>query len=139
MIMNNKYVNALPLYRQEKEFDRYGISLSQDITVVGCFAHARRKFDECLKSLNKQEKVGSKAWEGLEFCNLLFGVEKKLTDCTKEERYEKRLELSKPILDSLTLRMIRKPWMILCHGLIIFRKIANKRIKSHNKAQLCKG
>lgn len=74
--------------------------MPEDITVVGCFAHARRKFDECLKSLSKQEQVGTKAWEGMQFCNLLFNVERKLEDCTIEERYAKRLELSKPILDA---------------------------------------
>lgn len=75
-------------------------SLPPDIIIVGCFAHLRRKFDECLKSLSKEEQAGSKAWEGLEFCNRLFEVERNLTDCTKEDRYKKRLELSKPILDA---------------------------------------
>ena len=28
-VMNAKYVNALPLYRQEKEFERYGIAISR--------------------------------------------------------------------------------------------------------------
>lgn len=75
-------------------------NLPKDITVVGCLAHARRKFDECLKSLSKEEQIGSKAWEGLEFCNLLFDVERKLEDCTIKERYQKRLEMSKPILEA---------------------------------------
>ena len=27
--MNAKYVNAVPLYRQEKEFERYGLTVSR--------------------------------------------------------------------------------------------------------------
>ena len=87
-------------------------NLSSDITIVGCLAHARRKFDECLKSLSKVEQVGSKAWEGLEFCNLLFEVESKLSESEAEERYQKRLELSKPILDAF-LTWLKKMELII--------------------------
>lgn len=42
--------------------------LSEKITVVGCWAHARRKFDEALKSQPKANKAGL-AGQGLEWCN----------------------------------------------------------------------
>jgi transposase len=81
--------------------DGYAVyhSLSKDIIVCGCFSHARRKFDEALKSLNPSEQIGSGALSGKNYCDKLFAVEKKLATCTIEERYQKRQELAKPILD----------------------------------------
>ena len=48
--------------------------LGEDITVVGCWAHALRKFDEAVKSLPKGKAKGSSASQGLTYCNLLFGI-----------------------------------------------------------------
>ena len=44
--------------------------LGEDIAVVGCWAHARRKFDEAVKSLPKGKVNGSSASQGLACCNL---------------------------------------------------------------------
>ncbi len=75
--------------------------LGEDITVVGCWAHARRKFDEAVKSLPKGKVKGSSASQGLAYCNLLFGIEQELAAKTAEERYEQRLEQAKPVLDAM--------------------------------------
>ena len=75
--------------------------LGKDITVVGCWAHARRKFDEAVKSLPKGKIKGSSASQGLTYCNLLFGIEQELAELTAEERYEQRLKQAKPVLDAL--------------------------------------
>ena len=45
-------------------------NLQEDITVVGCWAHARRKFDEAVKSLPKSKAKGGSASRGLTYCNL---------------------------------------------------------------------
>ena len=74
-------------------------SLPEDIIICGCWSHARRKFKEVLKSLKPSEYLGSKALAGKTYCDQLFQIEKNLSECTPEERYEKRLELAKPILD----------------------------------------
>ena len=74
-------------------------SLSKGITVCGCFSHARRKFDEALKSIKPLEQIGSAALAGKNYCDKLFAVESKLEAYSNEERYEKRQELSKPILE----------------------------------------
>ena len=76
-------------------------SLPEDITVVGCWAHARRKFDEAVKSLPKGKAKGSSASQGLTYCNLLFGIEQEIADKTAEERYKERLEQAKPVLDAM--------------------------------------
>ena len=75
--------------------------LGEDITVVGCWAHARRKFDEAVKSLPKGKAKGSSASQGLTYCNLLFGIEQEIADKTAEERYEERLKQAKPVLDAM--------------------------------------
>lgn len=49
-------------------------NLPGEITIVGCWAHLRRKFDEAVKSLPKGKAKGSSASQGLTYCNLLFGT-----------------------------------------------------------------
>ena len=76
-------------------------TLPEEITVVGCWAHARRKFDEAVKSLPKGKAKGSSAAQGMAYCNLLFEIEQGLGDKTAEERHKQRLEQAKPVLDAL--------------------------------------
>ncbi|MGB9663279.1 MAG: IS66 family transposase, partial [Moorellaceae bacterium] len=72
-----------------------------EVTLVGCWAHARRKFDEALKALpDTKRSAAVAAKEGLEFCNRLFAIERDLKDATPEERYQKRLVRSRPVLDA---------------------------------------
>jgi transposase len=80
-----------------------GYNSVADVTLVGCWAHARRKFDEALKAMpaNKQG-VPVTAKEGLEFCNQLFAIERDLKDVTREERYEARIKRSQPILEAFS-------------------------------------
>ncbi|GFN22544.1 hypothetical protein TAMC210_08600 [Thermanaeromonas sp. C210] len=71
-----------------------------DVTLVGCWAHARRKFDEALKALPEEKRHAAvAAREGLEFCNRLFAIERELKDVTPEERYQIRQVRSQPVLD----------------------------------------
>lgn len=72
-----------------------------DVILVGCWAHARRKFDEALKALPPHlRKKPSKAQEGVDFINKLFDIERKLKKCTAEERKEQRGLLSRPVVES---------------------------------------
>ena len=85
--------------------DGYAVyhGLPEGITVVGCWAHLRRKFDDALKSLPKGKAKGSSAYQGLAYCDLLFAIEKGLDEknATPEERYKERLEQAKPVLDAM--------------------------------------
>jgi transposase len=75
----------------------------EGVTLIGCWAHARRKFDEALKALPKSNASASVTTkEGLDFCNRLFAIERELKDCTPEERFEGRLERSRPVLDAFS-------------------------------------
>lgn len=70
-----------------------------DVTRVGCWAHARRGFDEAIKAAGKRSKAPQAA-EGLKFCNDLFDIENALEDVDPKERYARRLLRSKPVLDA---------------------------------------
>ena len=76
-------------------------NLPEAITVVGCWAHTRRKFDEVIKSLPKEKVKGSSAAQGLAYCQRLFQIEEELAELPPEERYEQRLKRAKPVLDAL--------------------------------------
>lgn len=75
--------------------------MQPEISVVGCWAHARRKFDEAVKALPEKDREGSAAIEGQQFCTKLFAIEKSLASLPPEERYEQRLKQEKPVLDAL--------------------------------------
>jgi transposase len=72
--------------------------LPEGITVVGCWAHARRKFDEALKGLPEKARAGSLALRGKQYCDRLFAHERKFVGLSAEERRKKRDEHSKPVM-----------------------------------------
>ena len=75
--------------------------LPENIRVVGCWAHARRKFDEALQTLPQEKRKDSLAAAGECYCSRLFQLEKSFAELTPEERHAKRLEQEKPVLDAL--------------------------------------
>lgn len=73
----------------------------EGVTLVGCWAHARRKFAEALKALpDTKQKAAVTAREGLEFCNRLFTIERDIRDAPDEERVRVRSERSRPVVDA---------------------------------------
>jgi transposase len=93
--------NFLKGYTGYLNVDGYpGYNNLPGIILIGCISHARRKFTDALKALPKgTDTKGLAAKEGLDFCNKLFAIERDLKDATPEERYKKRIEKSKPVLD----------------------------------------
>jgi hypothetical protein len=89
-------------YLQSDGFEVYAAvaEANPHIRLIGCLAHARRKFDEALKAQGQKAKSG-KAQMGLAFVQRLYAVEKRLKDVTPQERARERLALAKPILDDL--------------------------------------
>lgn len=70
------------------------------ITLVGCWAHARRKYDEALKALGaKGGPAAATIHQGLEYCNKLFKLEEEIKNTSPEERMKHRLEKAKPLLE----------------------------------------
>jgi transposase len=89
-------------YLQTDGFEVYaGLAAARsDLHLIGCFAHARRKFDEALKGQGKKAKSG-KAQMGLAFIQKLYAVQKRLKDLTPEERARERRRQAGPILEEL--------------------------------------
>ena len=75
-------------------------NLPPGIIAVGCWAHARRPWKDLYDTIPKDKRAGSNAELGLAYVNKLFALEDKFRDLSPEERYEKRLEMSKPISDA---------------------------------------
>lgn len=69
------------------------------ITSVGCWAHARRKFDEVIKALPKDQKnKPGKAQMAINTIAKLYAIEKQCREIMPEQRYLIRQEKSQPIL-----------------------------------------
>lgn len=72
-----------------------------DVKLVGCWAHARRKYDEALKAgPPEMRKLGTVAGQGLAYCNQLYAIERDLAEVSAEERQAKRQEQSLPVLNA---------------------------------------
>lgn len=70
------------------------------VTNCSCWAHARAKFHDAFKALpEKSQNKTCAAYEGIQFCDELFDIERELCDKTPQERYDARLQKSQPVLD----------------------------------------
>ena len=82
-------------YLQTDGYTAY--SAAEKAIRVGCWAHARRKWIECLpKGI---EDKNSKAAQALELVEQIFAEDKRLVGLPSNEIYEQRLIILKPILD----------------------------------------
>jgi len=70
------------------------------ITRIGCWAHLRRKFGEAIPAKKSPDDPLTSAEIGRQYCDKLFAIEDRLNDLSPEERYRKRLELEKPVLEA---------------------------------------
>jgi transposase len=73
------------------------------VTLVGCWAHARRNFIEALEVLDAMERAkgGTAAHEGLKYCDKLFAIERDLHQVTAQERFAGRQTRSGPVLKEM--------------------------------------
>jgi transposase len=87
-------------YLQTDGYKGYdGFDESIGIVHVGCFAHARRKFDEALRGQGKKAKPGKKASlarQGLRRINKLYEIERSDADASSEDRTASRTEKLAP-------------------------------------------
>jgi transposase len=72
------------------------------VKLVGCWAHARRKFDEALSAAPPEARSNpeSVAVQGLAFCNKLYALERDWAEAAPEERREKRQTHSLPVVEA---------------------------------------
>ena len=76
----------------------------KNVTVIGCWAHVRRRFALVLKTIPANARAGSESLRGLQFCDRLFALEREYaklpTDDNFKARYEARLKQSMPVMDA---------------------------------------
>ena len=64
--------------------------------VANGWAHLRRKFDEALKIVPEKGREDSLALIGKRYCDRLFSLEREFESLSPEQRFQKRMESSKP-------------------------------------------
>lgn len=98
------------------------------IVHVGCFAHARRKFDEALRGqgkTSKKSKPGTKASlarQGFRRINKLYEIERSYADVPAEERHALRREKLAPKLKEL------QEWIETVKGRVPPKSLTGKAI-----------
>ena len=79
-------------------------SLPDGITVTGCMAHARRRFDEALtvlkKDFTKEQLKETTAYQAMARIGILYKIEEMIREKSPEERYEERQKQAKPLLEA---------------------------------------
>ena len=94
-------VNFLKEFKGYVHSDGYaGYNKLSDIIRCGCWAHLRRKFVEAVPSKKAKDAPPTSAETGRNYCNQLFKIEEDLKNLCFEERFCKRLELEKPVLEA---------------------------------------
>jgi transposase len=92
-------------YLQTDGYEGYAkVCADNGITALGCWAHARRKFDEALKAQGKGRKSKDKtslAAQALKQIQALYQIERKAKHRSADERLAIRQAQSQPVLDAL--------------------------------------
>ena len=79
------------------QVDGYAGYENTGTTLVGCWAHARRKFKEA-HTAQPKGKVGKADW-ALNHIQKLYRIEQQIKELSADERYTIRQQQSKPLLD----------------------------------------
>jgi len=70
------------------------------VTIIACWVHMRRKFEESLKAMPEADRPGSLAQQALNRIARLFHLETLWAGLPPEERYEKRKSVSMPLAEA---------------------------------------
>ena len=73
--------------------------LPENIVTVGCWAHARRKWDEALKVVPKEKREDCVAMTGKRYCDKMFAIERDLANLDADTRHSERLARLKPVIN----------------------------------------
>ena len=124
------YLNGYTDYLQVDGYQGYE---QTQATLVGCFAHARRKFIEAksgIKSTNKTQKAG-KADMVLSLIQKLYALEHQLKGKTPQKKQQARNEKAKPILDKLNTYLLNNQGKVPPQSLL--GKAINYTLKQWSK------
>ncbi len=74
---------------------------NENVTSVGCWAHARRKFEKAVKAQGKGKTKAGMALQGLSYIRMLYRIEDKIKACTPTQRYTIRQKEARPLLEKI--------------------------------------
>ena len=80
----------------------------EDLRIAGCWVHARRKFDEALSVIPKEQRKKSNAYLVMSQIQAVYREEGKLKELSSEERLEQRQLVVKPLVDALFVYLKQK-------------------------------
>ena len=96
-----KFLQGFDGYLHVDGYPGYGCI--PDVTLVGCWSHARRALTDALAALPKgADSSAVTTQQGLDFCNKLFMIERQTQEMTSDERHKYRLEHSRPVLEAFS-------------------------------------
>jgi hypothetical protein len=72
----------------------------EGLKIAGCWAHARRKYDEALKALPKAKRKGAIASTALKLIQAIFDADSSLKELSADERLKRRQESVTPLVDA---------------------------------------
>lgn len=73
----------------------------ENLRIAGCWVHARRKFDEAMEVLPKENRKKSNAFLVMSQIQAIYREEGKLKELSSEERLVQRQLVIKPLVDAL--------------------------------------
>lgn len=79
-----EFLRGFKGYLHTDGYDGYH-GLPDNIVIVGCLAHARRKFDEALKVIPEAGRIGSESLRGKRYLDKLFELERTFAELSPEE------------------------------------------------------
>lgn len=97
-----KFLSGYSGYLQCDGYNGYdALGREKGVTLLGCWAHARRKFDKVIKARGSKKKQGS-AEQAMAFIGALYRVEKKARDqsLNAEQTHHLREQDSRPVLEA---------------------------------------
>lgn len=99
-VIANLLENYEGTYLQSDGYSGYN-KLAEDIKRVACLTHARRKYNDVIKSgADENGKVYSIAMKGIEMCDELFQLDKQAANATLEQATEIKENDSKDKIDA---------------------------------------
>jgi transposase len=76
------------------------LDMEEELRVAGCWAHARRRFSDVVKSLGAKGSRGTLAQQALDQISSIYKVENTLSTLSPEERLNRRQLLVRPLVEA---------------------------------------
>jgi transposase len=109
------FLNGFKGYLHTDGLKGYHSKLPPEIIVVGCWAHARRNFDEALNILPKSARNTAPVASAIRQLGKIYKLEEEFRELPADDnfkaRFEARQERSKPLIDAFYAWCAAQPYM----------------------------